>query len=242
MENVKETAFKELMIDEELKNLLPPLNSEEYNLLEENIINNGCLNPILIWNNYIVDGHNRYNICNLHNISFEVKIVEFEDKSEVIRWMIDNQMGRRNLNVFQRILIAEKYREYFEKIIRENKGNNKRTRVELAKIAQTSETNYARAMVILKSKNKDIINNIIIGNISFHEAYEKVKSKDKENIIQRKPISSLTLKHLISRSNSHCEICDWGGLGLEGVLIPHHIHKYSDTQDNSLENLIMICP
>ena len=88
----------------------------------------------------------------------------------------------------------------------------------------------------------NIINNIIIGNISFHEAYEKVKSKDKENIIQRKPISSLTLKHLISRSNSHCEICDWGGLRLEGVLIPHHIHKYSDTQDNSLENLIMICP
>lgn len=58
----------------------------------------------------------------------------------------------------------------------------------------------------------------------------------------RKVVSSTTIKHLINKTNGKCEICDWGGLGLEGILIPHHIHKYADTEDNSINNLALLCP
>lgn len=50
------------------------------------------------------------------------------------------------------------------------------------------------------------------------------------------------MKHLINKTNGKCEICNWGGLGLEGILIPHHIHKYADTKDNSINNLTLLCP
>jgi 5-methylcytosine-specific restriction endonuclease McrA len=63
-----------------------------------------------------------------------------------------------------------------------------------------------------------------------------------EKIKSRKPISNITIKHITLRSQGRCEICGWGGQGLEGVLVPHHIHKYSETKDNSSENLVMICP
>ena len=56
--------MKELKIDPELKNLLPPLTDEEYKQLEKNIKDNGFDRnfPIMEWNGYISDGHNRYSI------------------------------------------------------------------------------------------------------------------------------------------------------------------------------------
>lgn len=75
---------------------------------------------------------------------------------------------------------------------------------------------------------------------------EKLTQKSTQELMKNKKnsrnISNVTTKHLISRSKGKCEICDWGGVGLEGVLIPHHIHKFCDTQDNGVDNLILICP
>jgi ParB-like chromosome segregation protein Spo0J len=55
----------ELIIDSEFKNLIPPMKPEEFQGLKESIVNNGydILYPIVIWNNIIIDGHNRYSIC-----------------------------------------------------------------------------------------------------------------------------------------------------------------------------------
>jgi N6-adenosine-specific RNA methylase IME4 len=45
----------------------------------------------------IIDGHNRYEIACKHDIDFERQIKYFENKEEAIDWMINNQLGRRNL-------------------------------------------------------------------------------------------------------------------------------------------------
>lgn len=59
-------------ICDEFKNVIPDLTSEEYQQLEESILNNGYMysNPIVVWNGYIVDGHKRYEICRKFNIEF----------------------------------------------------------------------------------------------------------------------------------------------------------------------------
>lgn len=41
-------------------------------------------------------------------------------KEEVMEWMLDIQLGRRNLSPIQRIKITEKYRPIYEKQVREN--------------------------------------------------------------------------------------------------------------------------
>ena len=78
------------------------------------------------------------------------------------------------------------------------------------------------------------------GQLSINKAYNTLKNQNK--IQSRKPISNQVLKSLAIRSKGFCEICGWGGQGLENILVNHHIHKYSNTKDNSLNNLIMICP
>ena len=52
-----------LKIDPEFQSQIPPLTDDEYKQLEENILREGkLLSPLIVWNNTLVDGHNRYAI------------------------------------------------------------------------------------------------------------------------------------------------------------------------------------
>ena len=48
-----------LRIDPIFKNLIRPLHKDEYEQLEDNLIKDGCLDPIIVWEGTIIDGHNR---------------------------------------------------------------------------------------------------------------------------------------------------------------------------------------
>lgn len=76
--------MKELKIDPELKDLLPPLTDDEYKQLEKNIVTNGFDRnfPIMEWHGYIVDGHNRYSICKKHNIDYVVVLLPMRPKNK----------------------------------------------------------------------------------------------------------------------------------------------------------------
>lgn len=98
-----EASIKQrLTVDQELKALIPPLRSDEFEQLEENIRQEGCRDPLIIWNNggeyTIIDGHNRHRICTKHKLDFKIEVKEFADKQAVKDWMILHQLGRRNLS------------------------------------------------------------------------------------------------------------------------------------------------
>ena len=87
-----------LKIDEEFKQLIHPLKRQEYLQLESNIIADGCRDPIIVWKGYIIDGHNRYEICTRHGIPFETQEKTFVCREEAIAWICANQLGRRNIS------------------------------------------------------------------------------------------------------------------------------------------------
>ncbi len=94
------------MIHPELKELIPPLTKDEYNSLEQSILNEGCRDAIITWHGTIVDGHNRYKICREHNLAFEIREKEFATKEDVKLWMIRNQLARRNISNYARTTLA----------------------------------------------------------------------------------------------------------------------------------------
>lgn len=108
-----------IQIDEELENLLPKLEVEKYNLLKADIIKNGCINPIIVWNGLIVDGHNRYRICKENNIEFKTKEMNFANKQEAMIWAWTTQKARRNVDDGTLFKIAEKFRPYYEQKAKE---------------------------------------------------------------------------------------------------------------------------
>ena len=91
-----------IVIDEELQKFIPPLLDEEFKLLEDNILKDGCRDALILWEqedgtHILIDGHNRYQICQKHNLLFKVQVVQFEDKESAKDWMILNQLGKRNV-------------------------------------------------------------------------------------------------------------------------------------------------
>jgi len=58
--------MQNILIDEEFRTLLPALDTQTYALLEENILENGCREPITLWNDILIDGYNRHRICTEH--------------------------------------------------------------------------------------------------------------------------------------------------------------------------------
>ncbi|UZS00192.1 ParB N-terminal domain-containing protein [Chondrinema litorale] len=95
----------EVKILPELKDFITPLTKEEYEQLEENIKSEGCRDPLTVWNRdgeyILVDGHNRYKICLTNDVEYTIEMKDFSSMEEAKDWMIDNQLGRRNLNPFQ---------------------------------------------------------------------------------------------------------------------------------------------
>ena len=170
-----------LKIDPDFRDCLPKMALEEYCQLEKNILKYGVQSPLIVWNDYIVDGHNRYDICFNNHIQ-EVPVTEshFESKEEALRWILENQLGRRNLSDFARNEVALKYKEVIARKAKERQQaaggdkvsesaksgfghltksgeNSINTRTEIAKIAGTNDSSVKRTEYILKNGTEEEI-------------------------------------------------------------------------------------
>ena len=114
-----------LKIDPEFQNQIPPLTDDEYKQLEENILKEGkLLSPLIVWNNTLVDGHNRYAILQKHpEIYFSTTPLQFENREETIAWICRNQLGRRNLSPEQKRYLLGKQYEAEKKAAKIFRGN-----------------------------------------------------------------------------------------------------------------------
>lgn len=105
--------MRNFTVDSEFRDKIPPLSAEEFSKLEENILADGEVRePLVIWNNTIIDGHHRWQIIQKHpEIPFKVKQMTFADKWAAIAWMCKNQLGRRNLTDEQKTYLLGKQTE-----------------------------------------------------------------------------------------------------------------------------------
>ncbi len=92
----------ELKIEEKLRDVLIPLTDEKFAALEDDILRNGCIQPIIVWNGTIVDGHNRYAICQKHGIPFKTVEHDFADMTEARLWIWGNMRNTREACIFQK--------------------------------------------------------------------------------------------------------------------------------------------
>lgn len=113
-----------IKIDEQFKSIIPPLTDDEFSRLKESVLKEGVRDKIVLWDDTIIDGHNRYKIATENNIPFETTSMEFESREHALNWMIANQLGRRNLNPNQIAYLRGKRYECEKKIQGAPVGNN----------------------------------------------------------------------------------------------------------------------
>ncbi|WP_313074601.1 plasmid replication/partition related protein [Melaminivora sp.] len=96
----------------ELQAYIDPLTPEEHEALERSILAEGCRDALVLWGDVLVDGHNRYGICQKHGLPFQtVQNPHFRSLEDVHLWMIDQHLGRRSVSEFQRGVLALRKRE-----------------------------------------------------------------------------------------------------------------------------------
>ena len=181
---MEEKSIRKLQIDSCFKNLIHPLRRKEYLQLEQNILADGCRDPLIVWNGVIVDGHNRYEICTRHQIPFAVMEMDFFDKEEAIAWICANQLGRRNISEETRkFLIGKQYEA--EKLIGANKnpnGNNQYSSVFDSCVSdQSSEKVYSRSKTAEKiAKENHISKGTVEKYAIYAKAMDALAEKDSE--------------------------------------------------------------
>lgn len=203
--------IKDLTIDKEFEELLPVLTPEEVEKLENNILQYGMLDPIKIWQEsdtgkwIIIDGHNRYNILKKHDIEWhywqDYKIMdELKTREDVKQWMLEQQLGRRNLTETERYEIVQKFKSIFQKKAKENqslggKGLPNLVKVnvqeEMAKSVGVSKGTYSKLDKVMQSDNEEIKQQLREKKISIDRAYQEIKNpqpKEKESITPEQKI------------------------------------------------------
>ena len=101
-----------IVVQEDLKTYIDPLTQDEYDALERSLLAEGCRDALVLWGDILVDGHNRYGLCQKHGLPFNtVQNTRFRTIEDVHLWMIDQHLGRRSVSDFQRGVLALRKKE-----------------------------------------------------------------------------------------------------------------------------------
>jgi N6-adenosine-specific RNA methylase IME4 len=187
-----------LIIDQEFKALIPPLAPDELSQLEANILRDGCRDPLVVWGDILIDGHNRHEICTRNGLPFETVQIQFESRTHARIWMRNNQAGRRNLTTAWRLDLELGNKQDLLEIgkakrvetLKQNASvlsQNDRTesvptvntRVEIAKAAGVSTGQVGMAEQIIK-KAPELWEKAKQGDVSISSAYQQIRRIEKE--------------------------------------------------------------
>ncbi|MFD2934945.1 hypothetical protein [Spirosoma flavum] len=114
--STEENIKSQILVLDKLRDLIPPLTDDEYDQLQQNILKHGVKDPLTVWETtsavaqiddtdqpafVLIDGHNRYKICLKYKLDYRLNLIRFSTLDEVKDYMIDYQLGRRNLTAEQ---------------------------------------------------------------------------------------------------------------------------------------------
>ena len=173
--------------------------------MEQNILSEGCRDPVVVWPktqraSILVDGHNRLKICQKHGLPYKVKKINFSSIDAVKDWMVDNQLGRRNLNPDQlsyyrgmKYISARQVKGGYKNIL--SKGKNELSTSEILaehfKVSESTikrDAKFAEGVNIIGKNNPKLKFRILSGQ-------SKVKKTDIQILIEHKGADKLTFKN-----------------------------------------------
>jgi N6-adenosine-specific RNA methylase IME4/ParB-like chromosome segregation protein Spo0J len=182
-------------MDTRFKHIIPPLSADEYAQLEKNILQDGIREPLVVWGDTLIDGHNRLSIAQKHGLEYKTVSMDFGDDKAAKEWIILNQFGRRNINNYQRSLLALELKPIIAEKAKERQGERTdivqksapsygKTRDELADIAGVSHDTISKVEKIETAP--DISAKVKSGELSINQGYQAVKRAEKVLDVERR--------------------------------------------------------
>jgi hypothetical protein len=178
-----------ITINEDLRAYIDPLTADEYAALERSLLSEGCRDALVLWGDLLVDGHNRYGICQKHGIPFNtMQNKSFQSMDDVHLWMIDNHLGRRSVSDFQRGVLALRKKEIVSARLAQTQAQQDAekpadadgatpsaashvlTRAAIARTARVSSATLGQIEKIQKTATPELVSAVKAGVISINAA------------------------------------------------------------------------
>jgi transcriptional regulator with XRE-family HTH domain len=174
-----------ITINDELRSFVDPLSPIEQAALERSLLAEGCRDALVLWRDTLIDGHNRYELCQKHGIPFRtVHNNTFESIEDVMLWMIDNHLARRSVSDFQRGVLALKKKEIVSARVAERPADEDsdadaaldpasppwNTREDVARAARVSSNTISQIERIQKAATPELREAVRTGTISINAA------------------------------------------------------------------------
>lgn len=185
-----------MKIRKDFKELIPPLSPEEFEQLEKNILEEGIRDPLVVWNGVLIDGHNRYEIAKKHGLDYETVERDFCSEDEARAWIIQNQLGRRNLSKYDRSVMALKLKPTVAERAKRNQGTrtdisqksveSHDTQKELARAAGVSHDTIRKVEAIEGKATERTKQLLREGKLSINQAYNSVHPKAEDPVKKAK--------------------------------------------------------
>ena len=216
-----------IVINEKFKTLIPPLNKAEYAELEKSIRKEGCREPLVTWNGYLIDGHNRYDICTRLNIKYKVVNMPFESEEDAVSWICSNQLGRRSISEETRkYLIGKRYEA--EKIIGErqsNRGVNQYTPESKRPVGRPASNDYRHRTADKLGKEYHVSHGTIKNYGSFSRVVDRIGERAPALATQilsgKVKISQKGLTELVGMNDSEMDSVTTS-IAERGEYVPYH--------------------
>lgn len=183
-----------MKIDEKFAAAIAPLSTEEYTMLEENVVRDGCRDPFVVWEEegILLDGHNRKRICDVHELDYPDFIqLPFPNREAAADWIDANQLGRRNLNPDARSLLRGRR---YNRLKKPRGGDRKSKGKSCTLVEPTADTlaeehgvsprtikndaKFADAVDEAKAENPDIEQQVVSGEVKKADVIRDAKRKD----------------------------------------------------------------
>jgi hypothetical protein len=147
----------QIKINDVLRDYIDPLTEAERDSLERSLLTEGCRDALVLWNDVLVDGHNRYAICQKHGIPFKVtQNTSFTSMEDVMLWMIDNHLGRRSVSDFQRGVLALRKKDILAQFAEHEAARLKAEDAAIAPPEQTEAEAEGTPVAKVRTSREDI--------------------------------------------------------------------------------------
>jgi transcriptional regulator with XRE-family HTH domain len=138
----------------------------------------------VLWNDILIDGHNRYAICRKLGIPFNtVQNTSFSSIEDVQLWVIENNLARRSVSDYQRGVLALRKKDIVaarsaqragepdkESVADEGAGPPWSTREDVAKAARVSSNTISQIERIQRAATPQLVEAVRAGTISINAA------------------------------------------------------------------------
>ena len=177
-----------LTASDRIHSVLPMHTDQEISITTESLLNEGCIEPLVVWKGILIDGYLRYRICHEKGIPFEVVEIDFSDETEAILWVIQTHIGRRNLSTFQKCEMVLRFEPELRAEAKKRQGWRSdlkgveehrfgRTVSYLANMAGVSTGTLHHAKYIVDNGDQETIRRLRNGDISIYRGYSSLREK-----------------------------------------------------------------